>query len=57
MVRKNNDIKGITINGKEYKLSQCADDTQLIFDGTKKSLKAALDLLKIYYNVGIENKC
>ena len=49
MVRKNNDIKGIIINGKEYKLSQYADDTQLILDGTEKSLKAALDLLKTYY--------
>ena len=49
MVRKNNDIKGIIINGNEYKLSQYADDTQLILNGTEKSLKAALDLLKTYY--------
>ena len=49
MVRKNNDIKGIIINGKEYKLSQYADDNQLILDGTEKSLKAALDLLKTNY--------
>ena len=53
MVRKNNDIKGIIINGKEYKLSQYADDTQLILDGTEKSLKAALDLLKTYYTLTI----
>ena len=50
-VRKNNDIKGIIINGKEYKLSQYAEYTQLILDGTEKSLKAALDLLKTYYIV------
>ena len=49
MIRKNNDIKGIIINDKEYKLSQYADDTQLILDGTEKSLKAALDILKTYY--------
>ena len=41
MVRKNKEIKGISINGKEYKLSQYADDTHLILDGTEKSLKAA----------------
>ena len=47
MVRKK--IKGISINGKEYKLSQYADDTQLILDGTEKSLKSALNLLKQFY--------
>ena len=49
MVRKNKEIKGISINGKEYKLSQYADDTQLILDGTEKSLNAALNLLKQFY--------
>ena len=49
MVRKNKETKGISINGKEYKLSQYADDTQLILDGTEKSLKAALNLLKQFY--------
>ena len=51
MVRKNKEIKGISINGKEYKLSQYADDTHrhLILDGTEKSLKAALNLLKQFY--------
>ena len=49
MVRKNKEIKGISINGKEYKLSQYADDTQLILDGTEKSLKAALKILKQFY--------
>ena len=51
MVRKNNEIKGIFINGKEYKLSQYADDTQLILDGSEKSLKTALSLLKLYYTM------
>ena len=48
MVRQNRDIKRLTINGTEYKLSQYADDTQLILDGTEKSLKAALNSLKDY---------
>ena len=51
MVRENNDIKGIFINGKEYKLSQYADDTQLILDGSEKSLKVALNLLKQFYTI------
>ena len=51
MVKKNSEIKGIFINGKEYKLSQYADDMQLILDGSEKSLKAALSLLKLYYTM------
>ena len=55
MVRNNNDIKGIFINGKECKLSQYADDTQLILDGSEKSLKVALNLLKQFYTMsGLE---
>ena len=58
MVRKDKDIKGIYINGKEYKLSQYADDIQLLLDGSEKSLKAAIKLQKaILYNVGFKNKC
>ena len=40
MVRKNKEIKGLSINGKEYKLSQYADDGWY-----RKFLKAALNLL------------
>ena len=35
MVRKNKEFKGISINGKEYKISQYSDDTQMIPDGTE----------------------
>ena len=45
MILKNNDIR-MTL---EYKLSQYADDTQLILDGTEKSLKAAMETLKQFY--------
>ena len=36
-IRENKSVKGIFVNGKEIKLSQYADDTTLILDGTKES--------------------
>ena len=45
-VRKNNIIKGICVNNEEIKLSQYADDTTFILDGTKESLKATFHLLE-----------
>ena len=39
-VRKNNVIKGTCVNNEEIKLSQYADDTTFILDGTKESLTA-----------------
>ena len=56
MIRNNKDIKGIKINDKEFKLSQYADDTQLLLDGSEIPLKEALGTLK-QYNVRIKNKC
>ena len=38
MVGENEIITGIKINGKEFRLSQYADDTQLFLDGTEQSL-------------------
>ena len=38
MIRDNKVLKGIRINGKEFRLSQYADDTQLFLDGTEQSL-------------------
>ena len=49
MIRNNKDFKGIHINNKEFKLSQYADDTQLLLDGSEISLKEALRTLKQYY--------
>ena len=46
-LKSNTNIKGININEKEVKLSQFADDTSLILDGSEKSLSAAmLDITK-----------
>ena len=37
--------KGIVLNDKEHKLSQYADDTLFLLDGTSKSLNATLNVL------------
>ena len=42
-IRNNKNIKGIKVDEKEILLSQYADDTCLILDGTQKSLKSSLD--------------
>lgn len=48
MVRQDNSIKGININGTVTVLSQYADDTQLYLDGSENSLQAALKLLELF---------
>jgi hypothetical protein len=45
-IRNNPDVKGICINGTEYKISQFADDTSLLLDGSEKSLHSALKMLE-----------
>jgi hypothetical protein len=42
MTRENMDIKGITINDVEHKLSQYADDTEFLLEGDKKSFEACI---------------
>ena len=46
MLRNNNDIRGIIINNKEYKISQYADDTQLFLNGSENSVRETLDVLQ-----------
>ena len=41
-------ITGITFNNVEIKLSQYADDTTLVLDGSRRSLMAALNTLETY---------
>ena len=48
MIRNNMNISDIIINDKEHKLSQYADDTLFLLDGTSKSLNATLNVLYEY---------
>ena len=44
-------IKGLSINGIEHRITQFADDTTLILDGSIDSLKAALNVLEIFGSI------
>ena len=48
LIRNNRDIKGIKINGEEYKISQYADDTSLFTDGSPQSLDGILQTLDFF---------
>ena len=48
MVIHNENIVGITFNNAEIKLSQYADNTTLVLNGSKRSLLAALNMLETY---------
>ena len=50
-MRHNRDIKGISIHDEEILLSQYADDTSLILDGSEKSLETALNDLSFFSKV------
>ena len=50
-IRQKKEIRGITLNGKETKLSQYVDDTTLILDGSEESLLEALNLIESFGNI------
>ena len=49
--QKNEQIRGITVKAKIIKLSQYADDTTLILDGSIESLEESLRLLDLFGEV------
>ena len=48
LIYQNIDVKGLQIGTEEIKLSQFADDTTLILDGSQRSLEAALNTIEIF---------
>ena len=50
-IPKNADIKGLLVKDTEIKLSQYADDTTLILDGSEKSLSETLRILESFEKV------
>ena len=57
-IRNNKNIKGITIDNIECKLSQFADDTSLLLDGSEQSLNETLQELDNFYILsGLKLNC
>ena len=50
-MRKNKNIKGITIDGQEIKISQYEDDTTLILDGSSVSFTTAPQILNLFSEI------
>lgn len=50
-IRNNKDIKGICIDKEIYKISQYADDTSILLDGSAKSLYSSLYVLDYYAKI------
>ena len=48
LIKTNPNIIGFAVNGQEFTLTQFADDTTLILDGTQHSLQSALNTIEIF---------
>lgn len=51
LIKLNKNVRGIIIDDNEHKLTQFADDTTLILDGSIESLQAALNVLEIFGSI------
>ena len=50
-IRRDPSIKGISISQNEIKLSQYADYTTLILDGSQETLEASLDVIEKFSKI------
>ena len=50
-IRQSKSIKGIKVKDTEYLISQFADDTTLLLDGSEKSLNSVLEILDRFYTI------
>ena len=58
LIENNTNIKGLQIGTNMFKLSQFADDTTIILDGSASSLDATLNVLKIFGSLsGLKINC
>lgn len=51
LIRNNKDVKGIKIGEEECLVSQYADDTSLLLDGSERSLVNSFKVLKLYARI------
>jgi hypothetical protein len=51
IIRNSVNIKGINIDGEEYRISQYADDTSFMLDGSPESLYSTLSVLDYYAHI------
>ena len=56
-IRTNKNVKGILVQENEIKLSQYADDTTLILDGSKESFTSALQDLDNFSALSSQRHC
>ena len=48
MLKNNSDIKGIKIKQHEYLMTQFADDTTILLDGSQNSVNGSLNTLEVF---------
>lgn len=51
LLKQDNNVKGIKIGDTEYILTQFADDTTLLLDGSDQSFEATMKTLSIFANI------
>ena len=58
LIKNNRDITGIIIADIEYKMTQFADDTTILLDGSQTSLTSSLNTLEVFGSIsGLKMNC